>query len=344
MIAIHSATGAFATEWRSYCLERGIPFKEVDCFSTNIIRQLQGCSALLWHWEHHDFEAQLFARQLIASVEEMGIRVFPSTKTSWHYDDKVGQKYILEAIGAPLIPSYVFYDKEKALKWIAETTFPKVWKLRGGAGSQNVRLLSSANQALQVVHRAFNNGFKNSRWHALKDRVWEFRRDRTLNSFINITRGLIRAAFPHVKNSRGPVQKDYVYFQDFIPDNTFDIRVIVVGNRAFAIKRLVRHGDFRASGSGRILYDPAEISTECVATAFGVTEKLGSQCCAYDFVHHADNWLIVEISYAFTAAAYKKCPGYWDSKLEWHSTPVMPERFILDDLLIAIGTRGGTNA
>ena len=35
-------------------------------------------------------------------------------------------------------------------------------------------------------------------------------------------------------------EKGYVYFQEFIPDNAFDIRIIVCGKRAFGIKRLER--------------------------------------------------------------------------------------------------------
>lgn len=336
VIAIHAESGAFAAEWIAYCREKGIAFREVDCFATDITRQLQGCRALLWHWEHHDFEAQLFARQLITCAEVMGIHVFPSSATSWHYDDKVGQKYLLEACGAPLVPSYVFYDKKTALMWVAETGFPKVWKLRGGAGSQNVRLLYSAREARRIVLRAFGRGFGNSRLHAVKDRLWAFRRDRTVKAFLNIARGIARVFVPHEKNARSPVQQDYAYFQDFIAGNSFDIRVVVIGARAFAIKRLVREGDFRASGSGCLIYSHGEIPTECVNIAFRVAGRLGSQCCAFDFVSDGKSWLIVEISYAFTASAYKKCPGYWDSTLAWHDVPVTPERFMLDDLLASL--------
>ena len=49
-------------------------------------------------------------------------------------------------------------------------------------------------------------------------------------------------------------EKCYFYVQDFIPNNNFDIRVIVVCDKAFAIKRYVRKNDFRASGSGYIDY------------------------------------------------------------------------------------------
>ena len=95
MIAIHTSSGNFATEWVAYCKEHRIAFKSVDCFASDIIGKLQGCDALLWHWHYHDFRAALFARQLVASVEQMGLVVFPSTATAWHYDDKVGQKYLL---------------------------------------------------------------------------------------------------------------------------------------------------------------------------------------------------------------------------------------------------------
>lgn len=337
MIAIHSSSGHFSAGWVSYCLEKSVPFKLVNCFDTDVIQQLEGCTALLWHWEHHDFRAQLFARQLIASVEEMGLLVFPSSKTSWHYDDKVGQKYLLEACGAPLINSYVFYDKDLALEWIRTAAFPKVWKLRGGAGSQNVQLVRSAGHARQIVKQAFGKGFLNSRWHQLRDRTLVFRREKSVSAFLGILRGVFRAVVPHQTNIRGPVQRDYVYFQDFIDGNASDIRVVVVGLRAFAITRLVREGDFRASGSGSFLYNPDLIPLECIATAFRVVEKLGLQCCAFDFVRGENGWLIVEISYAFSAASYYQCPGYWDRSLKWCSASVSPERFIVEHLLSQLG-------
>ena len=32
------------------------------------------------------------------------------------FDDKIGQKYLLEALGIPFINSHVFYDKYEAIK------------------------------------------------------------------------------------------------------------------------------------------------------------------------------------------------------------------------------------
>lgn len=333
MIAIHTRGGSFSSGWVSYCKENDIPYREVDCFASDIIERVRGCRALLWHWEHNDHRASLFARQLTSSLEEMGILVFPNTATSWHYDDKVGQKYLLEAIRAPLVPSHVFYDEQAAMKWADQADFPKVWKLRGGAGSQNVRLVHNKEDAQRIIKRSFRRGWSNSRFHALQDRFWHFRRDKSLNAFLNISRGIGRAIIPHEKNRRSPIQKGYVYFQDFIPDNGFDIRIVVIGGRAFGLKRMAREGDFRASGSGYIVYNTDQIPIECVRESFKAASSIRSQSCAFDFVKSHDRWMIIEISYAFSNQAYYKCEGIWTQSLEFQPIQVAPERYMIEDLL-----------
>lgn len=339
MIAIHTKSGPFAKAWVEYCKARGIPHKEVDCFRSDIVNQLRGCRALLWHWVHNDAYAALFARQLIASLEEMGIHVFPDLNTCWHYDDKVGQKYLLEAIGAPLVPTHIFYDRASALAWAETTSFPKVWKLRGGAGSQNVRLVRTLEQARAHINRAFGRGWGHDRFAALKERVWHFRRDRSWTSFLAIARGAGRAIVPHEKHRHGGVERNYAYFQDFVPDNDFDIRVVTIGDRAFAIKRHTRDGDFRASGSGRISYDMSEIPIDCIALSFSISDRLAAQSMAYDYVFRNGEILLVEISYAFSVAGYRDCPGFWDRGLNWHEGIVSPEDYMIEDVLTAIGHR-----
>ena len=114
-------------------------------------------------------------------------------------------------------------------------------------------------------------------------------------------------------------EKGYVYFQEFIPDNKFDIRVVVIGDKAFALKRMTRKNDFRASGSGNIVYDKNQIDERCIKTSFEVNEKIKSQSIAFDYVFDKNNNpLIVEISYGYSAPAYDICEGYWTRDLQWH--------------------------
>ncbi|PWT85608.1 MAG: hypothetical protein C5B58_02825, partial [Acidobacteria bacterium] len=102
---------------------------------SNIVQELEGVDALLWHWTHQDSRQQLMARQLISAAEAMGLLVFPGRLDCWHFDDKVAQKYLLEAVGAPFPETCVFYSLDQALEWINNATFPKVFKLRRGAAS-----------------------------------------------------------------------------------------------------------------------------------------------------------------------------------------------------------------
>lgn len=317
-IAIHHRPGSFSDRWIEYCKKNGIPFKLVNAYDTDIIQQLRDCDAFMWHFHHHNYKDVLFAKQLIFSLQVAGKKCYPDVNTCWHFDDKVGQKYLLESIGAPLISSYIFYTKQEALNWISETSFPKVFKLRGGSGSQNVQLVRDSNVAKKLINIAFGNGFSQySSLRDLKDRFGKWKAGRA--SFSYFSKGIGRLVIPPQYAKMLQKEKGYVYFQDFIPNNTFDIRVCVVGDKAFALKRLTRDGDFRASGSGSIVYDKNQIDERCVQTAFDVNKELKSQSTAFDFVFNEDHEpLIVEISFGYTIKAYDECEGYWTEDMQWH--------------------------
>lgn len=316
-IAIHNA-GGFAPRWIEYCKKNDIDYKIVNAYDSDIVEQVADCDAFMWHHHHANYKDALFAKQLLFSLQSAGKTVFPDFNTGWHFDDKVGQKYLLESIGAPLVPSYVFYTKKEALEWIGRTTFPKVFKLRGGAGSQNVKLAHTAAEAKRFVRKSFGKGFPQySKIDNLKERFRKWRFGKT--DFKDVLKGVARFFdVPTFAKMHAP-EKGYAYFQDFIPNNSFDIRIVVVGDKAFAIKRLCRDNDFRASGGGSLVYDKNQIDERCVKIAFETSEEINSQSMAYDFVFDEhNNPLIVEISYCSAVEAYDKCEGYWDREMNWH--------------------------
>ncbi|WP_027371397.1 ATP-grasp domain-containing protein [Desulfovermiculus halophilus] len=335
MIAIHHRPGSFSDKWIEYCDEHNVPYKLVDCYASDIIDQIKDCQGLMWHWAHYDHKAQLFARQLTYSLEMIGKKVFPDSKTCWHYDDKVGQKYLLETIGAPLVPSYVFYDQDTALTWADQATYPKVFKLRNGAGSGNVKLVSDKHRAKQLIKKAFGRGFKaSSRINLFKDRLWHFRRDKSLSSMLNISKGVGRLFIPTPTEQNFPLEKNYTYFQDFVPNNEFDDRLVVIGNRCFCIRRHTRDDDFRASGSGKFEYDVGLFPRESISLAFKLTGILKMQSCAIDVIYTSSGKpMIVEISYAYVAKSYENCHGFFDHNLQWYDQPVLPQQFMIEDFL-----------
>ena len=329
----HHRERSFSDRWIAYCEYHGIRYKVVNCLDSDIIAQLSSSDALLWHWDHVNPREHLVARSVIMAAETMGVKVFPSTPTCWHFDDKIAQKYLLQAIGAPLVPTYVFYDLKEALQWIDRVSFPKVFKLRKGAGSNNVKLVRTASEARALAERAFSSGFSPVP-HYGQDVLTRYRLAKRRGDLLNVIKRIPRvlSAIQDTKRMMGS-EKGYVYFQDFLPNNDFDTRVTVVGDRAFGFTRNVRPGDFRASGSGDVVYDTRRINRKCLEIAFDVTKRVGSQSMAFDFVLDEQQPRILEVSYCYKPDAVHSCPGYWDGRLNWHEGHVWPQDAILIDLL-----------
>ena len=331
-IAIHNSISGFHPHWEAYCKEQNIPTKKVDCHANDIIQQLSDCDSLMWHFGQSNPKDILVAKQLLFSLEHSGFKTFPNFKTAWHFDDKIGQKYLLEKLGLPLVPSYIFLNKASALDWANNTHFPKVFKLRGGAGSANVKLVKNKNEAIQLINKAFGKGFKQyEAWSNLSERWRKFGNGKT--SLYNVFKGIIRLGNePQFSKTIGR-ERGYAYFQDFVPGNNSDTRIIVINNKAFGIKRMVRKNDFRASGSGDIIYDQEEIDKRCVQISFDSTDIIQSQCAAFDFVFDEDkNPLLVEVSYGFSKEGYDPCPGYWDQQLKWHEGRFNPQGWMVEVL------------
>ena len=333
MIAIHDSPSGFHPRWINYCESNGISYRLVNCYSSRLISDLDGCRVLLWHHAQSDPRDILIARQILFALEHAGLHVFPDFRTAWHFDDKVGQKYLLEALTIEAMPAHVFTERQAALDWANTAEFPKVFKLRRGAGSAGVQLVRNKGQAQKLIRRAFGRGFPvYDPWGSLKDRYLKFRLGLTgiKDVFKGLARLLYRPRFSRILGS----EKGYVYFQDFASANDSDTRVVVIGSRAFAIQRHVRPGDFRASGSGLIDHDPSNIDQRCIELAFSAARKLGGTCICFDFVLDAESLpKVIEISYGFSQTGYEACPGFWTSDFRYHPGRFDPQGWMVEQIL-----------
>ncbi len=340
MIGIHDSPRSFSDRWIEVCLQKAIPFTRLNCLSTDILEKCADLSAVLWHWTLNKSEEQLVARQVIAALEQSGIIVFPNLASCWHYDDKVAQKYLLEAIGAPVTPTWVFTNRDEAMEWVAGATWPKVFKLRCGAGSSNVRLVRTRREAETICRRAFGRGFY-ARPGYLSDTRTRLRKIGNWLELWQKLRGAPKSAITYLNfRRRAPRERGYVYFQEFLPGNKFDTRVTIIGNRAFGYIRSNRPNDFRASGSGRPVYEVDLIDKRCLEIAFRLAERLGIQSLAFDFLFdHRQEPQVGEISYCYVPSMVHACRGYWDRDLGWHEGHVWPQDVILEDMLAALGSQ-----
>ena len=218
------------------------------------------------------------------------------------------------------------------MAWAQKAAYPVVFKLRGGAGSASVILVKTRRQAATLIHRMFGRGM-----HPEKIMSAESVRFK----YFNLYRELHHLGGNISRWSRGvdaspswQAHKNYALFQKYLPGNNCDTRITVIGERAFAFRRLVRSDDFRASGSGMIDYDTTKIDPRCLKIAFDISTQMGFQSMAYDFlVNEEQEPEFCEISYTYVSRAIHACPGYYDLNLNWHAGHYWPEHLHLIDAL-----------
>ncbi len=304
-----------------------IKFIELDISEKDFWEKVRGVDLFLYRFSHADDDHQL-AKSILPVIENyMDKKCFPNMDTCWHFDDKIKEYYLLKNLGYPMIDSWIFWEKEPALHWIDTANFPLVFKLKKGAGSSNVVLIKNKGEAKNIINKMFGGGI-GSKGIPHKNNL----------KFNDLEKLIKTSIHDHViskiKKNRQEfwqVEKNYVLFQKFLPNNTYDTRVNVIGNRAFACKRYVRENDFRASGSGNWDLNKDNIDLRFVEIAMKISRELKFQSMAYDFlIDEEGNPKLSEISWTFPDDLEQ---GFWDENLDWHTFEFIPPYFHLVDLL-----------
>jgi glutathione synthase/RimK-type ligase-like ATP-grasp enzyme len=342
-IAVHSAPDLpednYAPRWIETLEALGATPRILDFHAPDIVDRLRGVDGAMWHFYHSPRDRQSAPKILAAIERGLGIPVFPNLASRWHYDEKIAQHYLFESVAAPEVETWVFWDRDAAANFVETCHYPIVFKLSLGAGASNVVKLDSTEMAQDFVRRMFQRGLQPSTLNeyapnklprsARELRAW-------LRRGIEGVRYIFTGELPPILGNHH-VQKHYLYLQEFLPDNPYDIRVTVIGNRGFGFRRRNRPDDFRASGSGSIDWDPDPIPENALRIAHDLSRDCGFQSMAYDFLVDPQGGLrLSEISYCFLNQAVFECPGYWDRELQWHAGKVWPERAQAEDFLCEV--------
>lgn len=174
---------------------------------------------------------------------------YPSYKNILLYEDKKLEAYLSKIYNIPFVPTHVSHSPEDALQLTENLTYPIVSKIVPSSSSVGVQLIRNKKQAQRIIRQAFSENGRKSQ----------------------------------VVYSR---QKNYVYFQDYIPNDGFDIRVVVVGRMVFGFFRKVLPGDFRASGMHH--EEMRELPLEAMQIARAVNGVIQSPMLVVDMLHGLD--------------------------------------------------------
>jgi glutathione synthase/RimK-type ligase-like ATP-grasp enzyme len=246
------------TKYRRFLRNNGFAHDFCDIHAHDWIERARPFDAII-NLVSNDFshlEEMRIKHHLLES--RMGKVCYPSAARTLLYEDKCFEAYLAKVHGLPFAPTAVCCAKDDALAWLETARFPLVSKVNHSSGSMGVEMLRTPREARRVVRQAFS------------------RTGRVV----------------HVPWFR---QKNYVYFQEYVPNDGYDIRVILTGDRAFGYYRKVPRGDFRASGMNTV--QRRGLPEEAIRTALEVRRRVRSPMLVVDMVHTPEGrYVIIEFS------------------------------------------------
>jgi glutathione synthase/RimK-type ligase-like ATP-grasp enzyme len=333
MIFIHDIKTAYMEKYGKILAANHIPYEYIDSQDPGFWDKIRNAELFINYLQMGTGQL-LRQHHLVCVIEQvLGIPCFPNWKTTWHYDDKVAETLLMDAVQYPLIESHVFWQRDKAMQWAANAVYPQVFKLKNGASSINVIKVENRQQAERLIRRMFGKGINNNRVPGSNlFSIYKRKPEKLIKATLAYTLdrlGLRYSALDNYDREHG-----YILFQRFIPNNHHDTRIHVIGKSAFALRRKNRPNDFRASGAGKIDFTPEKIDLRMVELAIKISNDLGFNAMTYDFlIDEQGNPVINEIGCQYADWAPYSFPGYWDEKLTWHPGHFWPQYIQLKYML-----------
>ena len=251
-------TPPYWTKYERFLRNNQFSFEYYDIHRSDWLAISKQFDVIIWATEGYAPEIEEHKRKAFLLEKICGKVCFPSCETLMWSEDKIFQYEWLRIFNFPVIETFISHSAPEALAKVQQFDFPLVTKVPVGAGSLGVELVKNAREAKNIVRLAFSPVGRPLYW-------------------------------PYFR------QKDYVYFQKFMPNEGYDLRVIAVGNKVFGYYRDVPQGEFRASGMG--IVRKGTLPEDAVNLAMQVIKKLNLVIAAVDMLRDSAGKLhIIEMS------------------------------------------------
>ncbi len=248
----------YIPKYERFLKNNNINYEYYNPLKSNWLEEAKKFDLVIWY-TNSDPCTQEIAESKIYVLEKLGIKCYPSFNELWSYEHKVRASYLYDMYDLPAIRTFITHSEKEAIDYLNNTTFPIISKISTGSASKGVEKIDNIQQGLQVVNQSFSDTG--------------------------------RPTYFKYQN-----QKNYVYFQEFIEDADYDLRIICINNEFFGYYRYPNEGDFRASGAGN--YEKKEIPAEALDLAHKVRLKFGATSLATDLVFSKklNKFMIIESS------------------------------------------------
>lgn len=231
-----------------------------------------------------------FIEDVIYYLELSNAIVIPSYKYLRANNNKVFMELLRYQINEPKllnIKTNVFGCLEEAERVSSTLNYPVILKQSSGAMSKGVGLATDKDDLISKLKKA-------ARTKNIFREIWEFGRSIKYKNY--------------KKESR--YRKKYI-LQNFIKDLTGDYKILVFSDNYYVLKRGIKEGDFRASGSGIRIFE-RNIPEGLLQFAFDVFNVLNIPNASLDIAFNGTAFYLIEFqclyfgSYTLTFSGF-----YW---------------------------------
>ena len=232
--------------YERYLKNNNIKYEYYDIFKSNWIEEAKKYDIIMWRVNSTPVELNIAQSKIYILEKIMGKLTFPSFHEIWQYENKSRASYLYRIYQLPAIETFVTNSSLEAAASMDNYNFPIVAKSDTETSSSGVEKIDNVRKAEKYVKEAFS------------------------------VRGR-RTIYPYIR------QKDYILFQEFIEDAQYDLRIIIIGNKAFGYYRYPNKGDFRASGAGN--YEKKAIPYDAIRIAINVKNCMKSRLMGIDLLY-----------------------------------------------------------
>jgi glutathione synthase/RimK-type ligase-like ATP-grasp enzyme len=288
-------------KYERFLIHNNIPYSIFSIHRSDWIEEAKRFSLVIFRPDVSPWALQEARTKIDFLEKKLHISCFPSSEEIWSYEDKIRLAYLYRQLRIPHVPTFISHSKEESLAYSQACRYPLVSKINTGSASRGVRLIRSPREARKFIRKVFAEG--------------------------------VPTYWP------GHHQKDYVYFQPLIRHKGYDLRVIIVGDKAFGYYKLVKKGDFRASGS--MFIQKSALPKQAIERAYRIKQQLKHTFLAVDFLEQQDTgeFLVLEASvfvdiYTASQAIVQGIPGYYLLRQHPFRMEFVPGKIWLQELVL----------
>ena len=221
--------------------------------------------------EVHGLFYKEYIEDILLELDLRGLILLPAYKYFRAHHNKVFMELLrpnLKNINSQTIISYPIYDNRDLMNILedleSKLKYPMVLKMSSGSGSRGVSLAKNRKDLLGKVKKMTYVKYRNYSmpWYS--------------NVFSSKMKTLLRKICHKAYINRSYPQEKMV-IQNFIANLKYDYKVLVFGNKYYVLKRLTRENDFRASGSGKLIFPDQINDADMILLARDVSKQIENE-------------------------------------------------------------------